>query len=82
MADIVVQSLPSEACRSHPELWAECIVGATTEESYLAGFEVAGVQSLEVLSRSDYFAGSSSLETRNVAGSFGARSIVLRGEKS
>ena len=25
MADIVVQSLPSEACRSHPELWAEDI---------------------------------------------------------
>ena len=82
MADIVVQSLPSEACRSHPELWAECIVGATTEESYLTGFEVAGMQSLQVLSRIDYFAGSSSPETRNVAGSFGARSIVLRGQKS
>ena len=81
MADIVVQTLPSAACRSHPELWAECIVGATTEESYLGEFKAAGIECLQVLNRSDYFAGSSSLETRKVAGSFGACSIVLRGEK-
>jgi arsenite methyltransferase len=81
MADIVVRSLPTEACRSRPELWAECIVGATTEESYLASFEAAGLRSLEVLSRSDYFAGSTSAETRKVAGSFGAHAIVLRGRK-
>lgn len=81
MADIVVRSLPSESCRSHPELWAECIVGATTEESYLAGFEAAGLQSLEVVARIDYFAGSSSAETRKVAGLFGAHAIVLRGRK-
>jgi SAM-dependent methyltransferase len=80
MADIVVRSLPSESCRSHPELWAECVVGATTEESYLTGFEVAGL-SLELVSQSDYFAGSSSPETRKVAGSFGAHAIVLRGQK-
>ena len=82
MADIVVRSLPSEACRSHPELWAECIVGATTEESYLASLEAAGLHRIEVLSRSDYFAGSSNPETRKVAGSFGAYSVVLRAEKS
>jgi SAM-dependent methyltransferase len=81
MADIVVRSLPSEACRSKPELWAECIVGATTEESYVTGFEATGLRPVEVLSRSDYFAGSSSLETRTVAGSFGAHSLVLRAEK-
>jgi SAM-dependent methyltransferase len=81
MADIVVQSLPSDACRAHPELWAECVVGATTEESYVASLEAAGLRSVEVLSRSDYFAGSSSPETRKVAASFGAHAIVLRARK-
>ena len=81
MADIVVRLLPTEACRSQPELWAECIVGASTECSYIAQFEEAGLSALEVLSRSDYFAASSSAETRKVAGSFGAHALVLRGEK-
>jgi len=81
MADIVVRTLPSEACRAHPELWAECVVGATTVESYVAGFEAAGLCDVEVLARSDYFAGSSSAETRRVAGSFGAHSLVLRARK-
>jgi len=79
LADIVVESLPSEACRSHPELWAECVVGATTAETYRAEFSAAGLGDLEVLARLDYFAGSSSAETRKVAGSFGAHSVVLRG---
>ena len=82
LADIVVRSLPSDACRSHPELWAECIVGATTEESYIAGLEAAGLRAVEVLSRSDYFSGSSSAETRKVAGSFGAHTVVLRARRS
>jgi arsenite methyltransferase len=81
MADIVVRSLPSEACRAHPELWAECIVGATTAESYVTGFEAVGLREIRVLSRSDYFSGSSSAETRKVAGSFGAHTVVLRAEK-
>lgn len=81
LADIVVETLPSEACRAHPELWAECVVGATTVESYLAGLEATGLCDVEVLSRSDYFAGSSSAETRRVAGSFGAHSAVLRARK-
>jgi SAM-dependent methyltransferase len=81
IADIVVRTLPSEACRAHPELWAECVVGATTAESYVAGFEAAGLCDVELLSRSDYFAGSSSAETRRVAGSFGAHGVVLRARK-
>lgn len=81
LADIVVQSLPSESCRAHPELWAECIVGATTEESYVAWFERAGLSDIEVLSRRDYFSGSGSEETRRVAGSFGAHAVVLRARK-
>ncbi|MGH7528084.1 MAG: methyltransferase domain-containing protein [Gemmatimonadales bacterium] len=81
LADIVVQSLPSEACRSHPELWAECVVGATTADTYVAEFTAAGLRGVEMLGRVDYFAGSSSAETRKVAGSFGAHSVVLRARK-
>jgi arsenite methyltransferase len=81
LADIVVDTLPSEACRAHPELWAECIVGATTAESYIAGFEAAGLCDVQVLGRRDYFSGSRNAETRRVAGSFGAHTVVLRGGK-
>lgn len=82
IADIVVRTLPSDACRSQPELWAECIVGATTAETYAAEFEDTGLCDVEVLSRSDYFSGSCNAETRRVAGSFGAHTVVLRARKS
>jgi arsenite methyltransferase len=81
LADIVVESLPSEACRTRPELWAECIVGATTVESYIAGFEAAGLCDVQVMDRRDYFSGSRNAETRRVAGSFGAHTVVLRAER-
>ncbi len=81
LADVVVESLPSEACRARPELWAECVVGATTVASYLSEFTAAGLRDIEVCGRVDYFSASSSAETRKVAGSFGAHSIVLRGRK-
>jgi arsenite methyltransferase len=81
MADIVVRSLPSEACRSNPKLWAECVVGATTKETYFAGFEAAGLHSVELVDQRDYFSASSSSETRKVAGSFGAHSVVFRAVK-
>ena len=80
LADIVVRSLPSDACRANPELWAECIVGASTAESYITGLEEAGLHAVTILDQRDYFAGSSSTETRKVAGSFGAHSFVLRAE--
>ena len=81
LVDIVVMTLPSEACRSHPELWAECVVGATTAETYAGEFIAAGLCDVEVLSRSDYFSGSGNEETRRVAGSFGAHTVVLRARK-
>jgi SAM-dependent methyltransferase len=81
LADIVVESLPSEACRAQPELWAECVVGATSLTAYLNEFAAAGLSDLEVLQRVEYFSASSSAETQKVAGSFGAHSIVLRGRK-
>ena len=42
MADIVVRLLPSDACRSEPELWAECIVGATTRRAMLPPLRLRG----------------------------------------
>lgn len=81
LADIVVRTLPSESCRSHPELWAECIVGATTAESYVAWLEGAGLCDVEVLGRSDYFSASANEETRRIAESFGAHAMVLRARK-
>ena len=81
IADIVVETLPSDACRAHPELWAECVVGATTVERYVAEFEGAGLGDVEVMSRRDYFGGSSNAETRRVAGSFGAHAVVIRARK-
>jgi uncharacterized phage protein gp47/JayE len=81
VADIVVRTLPSDACRAHPELWAECVVGATTAESYLTWLGEAGLVEAEVLSRHDYFAHSASAETRRVAESFGAHAALFRARK-
>jgi hypothetical protein len=41
----------------------------------------AGLIDAERLSSLDYFAASRSAETRKVAGSFGARTVVLRARK-
>jgi SAM-dependent methyltransferase len=81
LADIVVQTLPSESCRAHPELWAECIVGATRAESYIAWLEGAGMGDVEVMGRSDYFSASANAETRRIAESFGAHAVLLRARK-
>ena len=82
VADIVLAEEPSDACRSKPELWAECIVGATREGDYLQLFRDAGFRDVEVLSRLDYFARSPSPETRELAASLGAEAVVLRGRKA
>ena len=81
IADIVLGRSASNACRSNPELWAECIVGAVTESAYLDLFRAAGFESVEKLGALDYFAGSPSAETRAVAESLGAIAIVLRAER-
>ncbi|MFL5620749.1 MAG: methyltransferase domain-containing protein [Gemmatimonadaceae bacterium] len=81
LADIVVGTLPSDSCRAQPDLWAECIVGATREEDYISMLRDAGFRMVDVLQRLDYFAGSGSAETRKVAASFGAHTIVLRASK-
>lgn len=81
LADIVVNDLPSEACRAQPQLWAECIVGATTQSDYLALFVQAGFTDVEHLSDLDYFAASNNASTRATAGGFGAHSMVMRAHK-
>jgi arsenite methyltransferase len=81
IADIVVQNLPSAACRAQPELWAECIVGATTQADYMETFRAAGLADVEQLHELDYFAASSSESTRRTAGGFGAHTIVMRARK-
>jgi arsenite methyltransferase len=81
LSDIVVRDLPSDTCRAKPQLWAECIVGATTESDYLEMFTAAGFNDVERVDQLDYFAASSSEATRDTAGGFGAHSIVLRARK-
>lgn len=81
LSDIVVADLPSDACRAKPQLWAECIVGATTESDYLEMFRAAGFTDVERLDELDYFAASSSESTRETAGGFGAHSMVMRARK-
>ena len=83
IADIVVRDLPSDACRSEPQLWAECIVGATTAGEYLEAFRRVGFADVQTLQdrELDYFAASASDSTRKTAAGFGAHSIVLRATK-
>ena len=82
IADIAVRDLPSDECRSSPQLWAECIVGATTAEDYLEHFRSAGFEGVETLGTLDYFAASTSESTRRTAAGFGAHTIVMRAQKS
>jgi TusA-related sulfurtransferase len=78
IADIALGRPVSDACRSDPQLWAECVVGATLEDGYLALLEGAGFERIEVLGHLDYFSASVSSATRSIAQSFGAVSLVLR----
>jgi arsenite methyltransferase len=77
LADIVIHRPVTPDCRADPKLWAECVVGATVDEDYLALFRDAGFERIESLRDHDYFALSRSHETREVAARFGARAIEL-----
>lgn len=81
VADIVLSTEPSEACRNRVDLWAECVVGAMTDRNFLDLLRVSGFEDVEVKRRYDYFAFSPSEETRNVASSFGAISMVVSARK-
>lgn len=77
IADIALGKPVSFKYKQDPGLWAECVVGAVEERRYLELLREAGFDDIEVLDRLDYFAASSSPETRKVARLFGAQAIVL-----
>jgi SAM-dependent methyltransferase len=81
IADIALRVPVSEQSRADPRLWAECVVGAITEDDYVALLQAAGL-SVEVFGNMDYFAGSANASTRRAAHGLGAHAIVLRGAKT
>jgi len=81
IADIALGRPLSGDCLSDPRMWAECIVGATLEDDYLDLVHAVGFKAIETLGRLDYFSASASAETRSIARSFNAGSIVLRAVK-
>ena len=81
LADIALHKPVSARFKQDPELWAECVVGAVSEERYLEMFRAAGFKDVELVESLDYFSGANSEKTKEVAGLFGAHSIVLRATK-
>ncbi|RWL93726.1 MAG: methyltransferase domain-containing protein [Mesorhizobium sp.] len=81
IADIVVAKPIGESSRANPKLWAECVVGASIEDDYLDLFRQAGLVNVTVLRSFDYFSGSSSADTRRIAGALGAKAIEIRMSK-
>lgn len=81
LSDIALPVPVSEQSRANPQLWAECVVGAITENDYVMQLRAAGL-SVEVLSHLDYFAGSVNASTRRAAQAPGAHAIVMRGCKT
>ncbi|MGH8681896.1 MAG: methyltransferase domain-containing protein [Burkholderiales bacterium] len=77
IADIVIRRPVTLDCKTDPKLWAECVVGATVDEDYLALFRDAGFEHVTVLRDYDYFSLSRSTDTREVAHRFGARAIEI-----
>lgn len=77
IADVVIRRPVTRDCKADPKLWAECVVGATVDEDYLALFRDAGFERVSVLRDHDYFSLSRSPETRDVAHRFGARAIEI-----
>jgi hypothetical protein len=77
LADIVIRRPVTRDCATDPRLWAECVVGASIDEDYLALFGDAGFEGVKVLRGHDYFALSPSGETRHVARRFGAYAVEI-----
>jgi len=77
LADIVVDKAISDQCRADPELWAECVVGASLKDQYIALFAEVGFRDITKIRSFDYFAGSNSEKTRKVASGFNAHTVEL-----
>lgn len=52
ISDIVSESKVPPHLKTNPQLWGECIVGALTQEEFLAELERAGFYGLDVLKKS------------------------------
>jgi MoaA/NifB/PqqE/SkfB family radical SAM enzyme/SAM-dependent methyltransferase len=52
ISDIVSEREVPPHLKTNPRLWGECLVGALTQEGFLAGLERAGFYGLEVLQKS------------------------------
>lgn len=81
LADIALRQPIGQRFKNDPNLWAECVVGAVSEERYLEMFRAAGFRDVGIVDHVDYFAGSNNAKTREVAGLFGAHSVVLHATK-
>jgi len=81
ISDIVLAREISEKSKANPQLWAECIVGAVPEQAYLDLIREAGFADVRIISRIDYFDGSTSDSTKKAAHQFGASSITFTGTK-
>lgn len=82
LADIALQRPPSAACLADANLWAECLVGAFTEEAYLDTLETVGFSDVRVHARHDYFASSPSVATRETARDLGGFAWVVSARRS
>lgn len=81
LSDIVLGQNLSERSRSNPQLWAECIVGAVEEGSYVESIRSAGFTDILILSRLDYFDKSPSDSTKKTAKQYGALAITIAARK-
>lgn len=77
IADVVIHRPVTADCSEDPRLWVECVVGASVDEDFVARFREAGFEDVRVMRTNDYFAHSPSAQTREIAASFGARSMEL-----
>lgn len=85
IADIVIDRPVTVDCHTDPRLWVECVVGATVDEDFMHLFRDVGFEDVEIVRTLDYFSHSPSSQTREIAASFGARSIEVsmrRGERT
>jgi arsenite methyltransferase len=81
IADIMLSRPVGPRARTDPKMWAECVVGAMIEDDYLDLFRAAGFADVMVLRSFDYFSGSSSSDTRRIAGVLGAKAAEISMEK-
>jgi len=80
LADIVTKEDVQAACGIVPQLWADCIGGASVEKEYLEMVGKAGFRDVRVVGRIDYFAKSPE-SVRRLTKTFGAESVVISANK-